>query len=250
MEIGLDYMHMRTRAQHYALRWTGIALLLAGIGLVIAGGIYYGYIFSLRADLNDYVAQRQGLEIIQASGDAGGATVAPLFLPAGGSVDGIEELGFIPVSSDAASAPGTQPPAAWVTIPTLGIDRRLDSSSVSGLSIVDYASGVDPSRQSEVSVNPGEKGPLWLFGPAGNAVNGFGGLTDAPGMLAKGNDILITVGNGSQEYLYLGTHTSVIKSATMQLSSTDLATIHLVAPVPPGLYDHFLILSGELVGMR
>jgi hypothetical protein len=26
--------------------------------------------------------------------------------------------------------------------------------------------------------------------------------------------------------------------------------VHLAVPVPTGLYDHFLVLSGELVGMR
>ena len=254
MEIGLDYMHMRSRAQHYGLRWTGIAILLVGMGLALSGGIYYGYIFWLRAELGDYAAQRQDVAVIEnvgaQSNAAEGVTVAALTLPAGAYPEQIEQLGFIPMQSDAAAALGTQLPATRLSIPSLGIDAKSAALRVTGASVVNYASGINPSGQLATSANPGERGAMWFFGPAGKGSNSFGGLTKAPELLVDGEDVLLVVGNGSQEYLYLGTHTDVIHSSALQLSSTDRATVHLVVPVPTGLYDHFLVLSGELVGMR
>ena len=254
MEIGLDYMHMRSRAQHYGLRWAGIAILLIGISLALAGGIYYGYIFWLRAELGDYAAQRQDVVVIEnveaQSNAAEGVTVSALTLPAGAYPEQVEQLGFIPMQSDAAAALGTQPSATRLSIPSLGIDAKSASLSVTGASVVNYTSGTNPSGQSATSANPGERGAMWFFGSAGKGSNSFDGLTKAPDLLVDGEDVLLVVGNGSQEYLYLGTHTDVIHSSALQLSSTDRATVHLVVPVPTGLYDHFLVLSGELVGMR
>ena len=254
MEIGLDYMHMRSRAQHYGLRWAGTAILLVGMGLVLAGGIYYGYIFWLRAEVGDYAAQRQDvvpIENVEAQSNAAeGVTVAALALPAGSYPEQIEQPGFIPMQSDAAAALGTQPPATRLSVPSLGIDARRESLSVTGASIVNYASGINPTGQLATSANPGERGAMWFFGPAGKGANNFGGLTKAPDLLVDGEEVLLVVGNGSQEYLYLGTHTDVIHSSALRLSSTDRATVHLVVPVPTGLFDHFLVLSGELVGMR
>ena len=254
MEIGLDYMHMRSRAQHYGLRWAGIAILLVGMGLALSGGIYYGYIFWLRAELGDYAAQRQDVAVIEnvgaQSNAAEGVTVAALTLPAGAYPEQIEQLGFIPIRSEAAAALGTQLPATRLSIPSLGIDAKSAALRVTGASVVNYTSGINPSGQSATSANPGERGAMWFFGPAGKGSNSFGGLTKAPELLVDGEDVLLVVGNGSQEYLYLGTHTDVIHSSALRLSSTDRATVHLVVPVPTGLYDHFLVLSGELVGMR
>ncbi len=254
MEIGLDYMHMRSRAQRYGLRWAGTAIVLAGLALVLAGGIYYGHIFWLRAELDSYAAQREDVAAIegisvQTDGNRS-ATVAPLALQGGAFLERIDELEFIPVPAAGAAAPGTQPAARRLSISSLGIDAKIDGIGVTGESIVNYASGMSPTGQLATSANPGEQGAMWFFGPAGSGSNGFGSLTDAHLSLNRGEDLLIIVSNGSQEFLYLGTHTDVIGASELQLSSTDRATVHLAVPVPTGLYDHFLVLSGELVGMR
>ncbi len=255
MEIGLDYMHMRSRAQHALLRWAGIVVLLIGIGLVLSGGAYYGYIYLLRSDLERFTVQRDGLQNIPATAataeaGSGGVTITPLALSDPAYLEQGDELGFVPVRSDWAAAPGTQPPITRVSVSDLGIDRKLDADSVIGISSTDYASGVDLTAAAAISVNPGERGASWVFGESSQAIDGFGGLTDAPGLLSDGEEVFIVVSNGSREYLYLGTHTDVIHKTKLQLSSGNRATVHLVTPVPPGLNDHFLVLSGELVGMR
>ena len=236
MEIGLDYMHMRSRAQHALLRWAGIVVLLIGIGLVLSGGTYYGYIALLRSDLEGYTVKRDDLQnipdaLVTAEAGSGGLTITPLRLSAPVYPEQAAELGFEPVRSDAAAAPGTQPPITRVSVSDLSIDRKLGVDSVTG-------------------VNPGERGALWVEGSSAKTINGFGGLTDAPDLLSDGADVFIVVSNGSREYLYLGTHTDVIHKKKLQLSSGNRATVHLVTSVPPGLDDYSLVLSGELVGMR
>ena len=84
MQIGLDYMQMRTRAQYYGLRWAGISLLAVGGILAAAGIAYYGYLYFLRASLDDYEALRHDATLIEAaapSGTDGGTGASIVSLP-------------------------------------------------------------------------------------------------------------------------------------------------------------------------
>ena len=256
MQIGLDYMQMRNRAQYYGLRWVGIALLAVG-GLLIAAGIaYYGHLFWLRAGLDDYAAQRHGATVIEGTGTVagpdGGVGVSTVALPAGALDRRVTELGFTPMPSAAAWPVGSQPEATRLMAPGLGIDVKLDELSVTGSALANFASGDNPAAgYATVSANPGERGAIWLFGPAaGKGAHSFGGLTRASGLLEAGEDVLMFVNTDGPSYLYAATHAEVIPAGQLRLNSANRATIHLVTPVPSGLYDHFLVLSGELVGVR
>ncbi len=254
MQIGLDYMQMRTRAQYYGLRWAGISLLAVG-GILAASGIaYYGYLYFLRASLDDYEALRQDATLIEAAapaGTAGGTGVSIVSLPAGAYAERMKELGYSEMPSAAAWPVGTQPPASRVIVPSLGIDARLDRVSISGSSIANYAAADNPAAgYASVTANPGERGAIWLFGPAGSEVRSFGNLTRAPHLLTEGDELLMFVNTSERDYLYAATHSEVVKAGDLRLSSSDRATLHLAVPVPNGWYDHFLILSGELVGVR
>ena len=254
MQIGLDYMQMRTRAQYYGLRWAGISLLAVG-GILAASGIaYYGYFYFLRATLDDYESLRQDATLIKAAapaGTAGGTGVSIVSLPAGAYAQRVQELGYSEMPSAAAWPVGTQPPASRVIVPSLGIDARLDQVSISGSSIANYAAADAPAAgYASVTANPGERGAIWLFGPAGSDVRSFGSLTRARHLLTEGDELLMFVNTSDRDYLYAATHSEVVKAGDLRLNSSDRATIHLVVPVPKGWYDHFLILSGELVGVR
>ena len=254
MQIGLDYMQMRTRAQYYGLRWAGISLLAVGGILAAAGIAYYGYLYFLRASLDNYEAQQQDAIVLQAAspaGSAGGTGASIVSLEDGVHSQRITDLGYAEMPSSAAWPVGTQPPASRLIVPALGIDTRLDEVSVSGSSIATYASADNPAAgYASVTANPGERGAMWLFGPAGSGVRSFGNLTRAPNLLTEGEALLMFVNTSGRNYLYAATHTEVVKSADLRLNSSDRSTIHLVVPVPSGWYDHFLILSGELVGIR
>ena len=254
MQIGLDYMQMRTRAQYYGLRWAGISLLAVGGILAAAGIAYYGYLYFLRASLDDYEALRQDATLIEAAAPAGseGRTGASIVsLPAGAYSQRLAELGYTEMPSSAAWPVGTQPTASRLIVPALGIDARLDEVSVSGSSIVNYAAADNPAAgYASVTANPGERGAMWLFGPSGSGVRSFGNLTRAPHLITEGEELFMFVNTSERNYLYAGTHSEVVRAGDLRLNSSDRSTIHLVVPVPDGWYDHFLILSGELVGVR
>ena len=254
MQIGLDYIQMRTRAQYYGLRWAGISLLAVGGILAAVGIAYYGYLYFQRASLDDYEALRQDATLIEAAapaGTAGGTGASIVSLPSGAHSQHLAELGYTEMPSSAAWPVGTQPTASRLIIPTLGIDAKLDAVSVSGRSIARYAAADNPAAgYSSVTANPGERGAMWLFGPTGPGVRSFGSLTNAPGLITRGEELLIFVNTSERDYLYAATHSEVVPAADLRLNSSDRATIHLVVPVPNGWYDHFLILSGELIGFR
>ena len=254
MEIGLDYMQMRTRAQHYGMRWSGIALLLLGVVLVAAGVFYYGHLFWLRSGLDDYAVQRQGVVVAEPNesvpSGADGVTVTALTLPEGAFAEQAAELGFELIRAADAAAVGTLPPAVSVKVPALGIDARISEFTVSESTMVNFASGINPVGHVETSAYPGERGAMWLLGPAGKGAAGFGRLTGAADVLKENENLVITVKSGTNEYIYLSTHTQVVSASDLRLTSAERSTVHLAVPVPSGLYDHFLILNGELVGVR
>ena len=254
MQIGLDYMQMRTRAEYYGLRWAGISLLAVGGILAAAGIAYYGYLYFLKAGLDDYDALRQDATLVEAaapSGAEGGTGASVVSLPDGAYSQRLAELGYTEMPSSAAWPVGTQPTASRLIIPELGIDANLDGVSISGNSIANYAAADNPAAgYSSVTANPGERGAMWLFGPAGSGVRSFGNLTRAPRLITEGAELLMFVNTLERNYLYAATHTEVVRAADLRLNSSGRATIHLVVPVPNGWYDHFLILSGELIGVR
>lgn len=256
MEIGLDYMHIRSRAEHYGLRWAGIALLLVGIGLALAGASYYGYIFWLRFGLDDYNAQWQGqVELLAdapTAADADGrAIVRELALFPTAGAERAAALGFTPT---AGTAPGELTRARELGIAAVGLKIDLGELISTSELISRYATEAMSAGQIEDLANPGELGALWFLGPAGGAADSFSGLKDAPDSLAGGGEIQIIVNNGEQDYLYLATHSDVIPADDFSIPNAalhpDRATVHLAVPVPDGMYDHFLVLSGELVGVR
>ena len=253
MEIGLDYMQIRTQAQYHGLRWAGIGLLIAGVLLVVVGLAYYGNLYWLRAGVDDYAAKRQDAAPLPASqaprAPEGGKIVSALALPPGAVSDEAVGLGFTILTQSDAGPLGALPPAERLIIPELGIDVKTHQAGLTGASILN-GGGNHSSSLDVVRANPGEKGALWFFGEAGQGPDNFGRLQDAPEMLTGGDDILIFVGNGAQVYLYAATHTDVFAADDLRLSGSDRSTVHLAVPVPTGLYDHFLVLSGELVGVK
>lgn len=254
MQIGLDYMQMRTRAQYYGLRWAGISLLAIGGILAAAGIAYYGYLYFLRANLDDYEALRQDATLIEAAapaGASGGTGASIVSLPAEAYSQRLAELGYTEMPSSAAWPVGTQPAASRLIIPALGIDTRLDEVSVSGDTIANFAAADNPAAgYASVTANPGERGAMWLFGPSGSGVRSFGNLTRAPRLITEGDELLMFINSSERNYIYAATHSEVVRDTDLRLNSSDRATIHLVVPVPNGWYDHFLILSGELIGVR
>ena len=255
MEIGLDYMQMRSHAQYIGLRWAGVLTLAAGILIAAMGIAYYGHFFALRAALADYPAHRDDTTLLGedvAPAPASGRIVSARALLPGVSDAAIAELGFTPMPQEAAWPVGTQPPIQRLKVPKLGINMkqeellRIGDEAVSG----NYDAGADPEVLAAISAHPGERGAMWLFGPPGQGNDAFGSLTLAPELIAANEDVLIFVGNGDVEYAYSATHTDVIPRSELRPNSSGQATIHLAVPVPVANPDHLLVMSGQLVGVK
>lgn len=163
--------------------------------------------------------------------------------------------GFTPMSTSQALPLGSQPPATRIMIPDINVD-----SAVNQLKILD----LDESRAYETPANTvghipevanvGEAGSAWFFAHLESPLVGEGSvfynLPRIPDILRDGEDVFIITGSGARQYLYRVISTEVVPEDEMRLYNTGWAAIHLVACVPRLVYDHRLIVTGELVGVK
>ncbi|HEU0021377.1 MAG TPA: sortase [Dehalococcoidia bacterium] len=163
--------------------------------------------------------------------------------------------GFTPMSLDQALPVGSQAAATRILVPALGID-----SVVNQLAILDlgdsraYATPVNSVGHIPQSANPGEAGSSWFFGHLESPVAGEGSvffhLPKIAQMLQDGEEVLVITDSGAHQYLYRIVSTNVVHQNDMRLYNNGVANIHLVACVPRLAYDHRLIVTGELVGVK
>ena len=177
--------------------------------------------------------------------------------------------GFKPVDQANLPLRGTLPSPTQITVPTIGVD-----SQVAGLRIVDLGDSRAYETPKHVvghipqSANPGEKGHAWFFGhlesPIAREGNVFYDLPKIPDKLRKGEEVYVVVESEGGSYLYRITEAFAVHQDDLTMDYEALrelkpeyaqlgpggANIHLVACVPRLVYDHRLVVSGELVGTR
>ena len=104
------------------------------------------------------------------------------------------------------------------------------------------------------SANPGEAGSSWFFAHMESPIIGEGSLFFnlplIPTLLSKGENIHIIAENDLAQHLYIVTSTEIIRETDMKLYNAGWASIHLVTCVPRLAYDHRLIVTGELIGLK
>ncbi|MFQ6026753.1 MAG: sortase [Dehalococcoidia bacterium] len=163
--------------------------------------------------------------------------------------------GFTPMGADQALPVGSQAEATRLIVPSIGID-----SSVNELAILDFGD----SRTYETPVNTvghipetasgGEASSSWFFGHLESPIVGEGSvfynLPQIAEQLRNGQEVSIITDNGVHQYLYRVTATEVVHQDDMHLTESGIATIHLVSCVPRLVYDHRLIVTGELIGVK
>ena len=69
-------------------------------------------------------------------------------------------------------------------------------------------------------------------------------------MLKNGDPVYVSIVTDDGEYLYQITETEVVHQDDLQLTETDDSTITLVACVPRLVYDHRILVTGKLVGVK
>ena len=177
--------------------------------------------------------------------------------------------GYVPVLSSQGSPAGSLSDPERIIITSIGVD-----SAVKGLEILDLANSRAYETPKNVvghipqAANPGEVGSSWFFGhlesPIAGEGNVFHDLPDIPGMLRRGEEVYAVVESSSGSFLYLITESLVLEADDLSLSYADIRTanpeytgldpagaiLHLVTCVPRLVYDHRLVVSGQLVGVR
>ena len=163
--------------------------------------------------------------------------------------------GFTPMDISQAAPLGSLTGATRLILPDIGID-----SDVSELRIQDlgdsrtYETPANTIGHIPEVANPGESGSSWFFAHLESPIVGEGSvfynLPQIPAMLADGQDVFVIADTGSQQYLYRITSTKVLHQDEMKLFNTGWASIHLVSCVPRLVYDHRLVVTGELVGVK
>ena len=165
--------------------------------------------------------------------------------------------GFTPVHPSQAYPLGSQvAPRRLILIPDLAIDSQVTPLRI--LSLGDSRAYETPQNavgHIPESANPGEQGSAWFFGHLESPLLGGGSvfydLPKVPGLLRQGKEVYIIADSGTRQYLYQVTLTRVVHQDDLKLdSTTDQATIQLVTCVPRLVYDHRLIVTGQLVGVK
>jgi sortase (surface protein transpeptidase) len=163
--------------------------------------------------------------------------------------------GFTPVKAGRAVAAGGSAAAGRIIVPSIGVD-----SLVSELAILDLSGSRAYETPSNVvghipeTANAGEAGSSWFFGHTESPTLGEGSvffdLRKIPGKLRDGEEVFIITDNGQEQYLYRATSSQVVPQDNMKLYDTGRATIHLVSCVPRLVYDHRLVVTGELIAWK
>ena len=165
-------------------------------------------------------------------------------------------LGYRPLAGFEADAlVGERALARNIRIPAIGVD-----SSVQELAIV----ALGDSRAYETpkntvghipqTSNPGESGNAWFFGHLESPIKGEGSvfrkLPELSQYLKNGDPVYVSIESEGGEYLYQVTSTRVVHQDELKLYDSDNAVITLVACVPRLVYDHRILVTAELVGIK
>ncbi len=271
----------RGRIQRRLVATVGLGLL--GLGLVLILGVGGFFIYSWRAssDLEELVVPAPtvgpapvGAAPIPSAGEASigfsaeviaaqrmfpGEALAPVnwanpmeaelgYAPANPLVGDFE-----PVASEVAPWHSLPVPAK-ISIPAISVE-----SEVISLQILDLGNSLEYETPKNVvghipeTANAGEDGTAWFFGHLESPIQGEGNvfrrLPEVPELLRAG-PVFATVDNGDSTFLYRLTSSRVVHGDDLIVFDEGVAGISLVTCVPRFLYDHRLVVTGELEGVK
>ncbi len=156
----------------------------------------------------------------------------------------------LPAEPDELSAP------VLIQIPSIAL-----ASTVEELEVVDYGDALAWETPKNIvghiptTPNPGTMGNVYLFGHLQSPVRGegsvFRNLARVPDLLRQGEKVYVVLRNEEdREFLYRVTQTSVVHQDEFAVTPSPDAIITMVACVPAYVYDHRLLVTAELVGVR
>ena len=163
--------------------------------------------------------------------------------------------GFTPVDPGQSPPSGALEAATRLIMPSIDIDSTVKELQI--LDVGDSRAYETPDRvvgHIPETANAGETGSSWFFGHTESPILGEGSvffnLRKVPDKLRSGEDVFIITETGQHQYLYRVISSQVVHQDDMKLYDTGQATIHLVSCVPRLVYDHRLVITGELMGEK
>ena len=161
----------------------------------------------------------------------------------------------VPMTSDLVLARGQRPTAQRILVPLIGVDSAVDELQI--LDLGDSRSYETPDNvvgHIPETSNPGESGAGWFFGHLESPIRGEGNvfthLPRIPELLKDGDPVYVTIESEDGTFLYQVTETTQVHEDDLRLFDTERSTIILVACVPRLVYDHRLLVTARLVGVK
>ena len=247
-------------------RWLSLSMITLGVLLLIVAGGYYVYAAMARSHLGT-------LEYAISSEVTGQSNRFASIYP-GNLVPSLswDDPRWANVDYDSSKAffegftlldgDGIPEETGGLTAPTRIEIPAIDLvSTVKALEVLNYGDARGWETPKDVvghiptTPKPGEAGNGYLFGHLQSPIRGegsvFRNLTGVPDLLRKGRDVYIVMYNEEDTaYLYQIVQTEVIKASDFVIEHTSDATVTLVSCVPKYVYDHRLLVTAKLVGVR
>ena len=247
-------------------RWLPLAMLGVGAAILAIVGAYFVYSQVARSnlgDLNYYVGDDKAGGTGEYTSIFPGNFVPPLAWtdPRWADVDyesysSVLEGFTSPAGSGLPAESGELSPPVHIQIPSIAL-----GSTVEELEVVNYGDARSWETPKNIvghiptTPNPGTMGNVYLFGHLQSPVRGegsvFRNLARVPDLLRQGEKVYAVVQNEEgTEFLYRVTKTSVVHQDKFAVLPSPEAVITMVACVPAYVYDHRLLVTAELVGVR
>ena len=165
--------------------------------------------------------------------------------------------GFRAVSAmDDALLRGSGSATTRIAIPLIDVDSKTKELSI--LNFGDSRAYETPKHlvgHIPQSPNPGERGNAWYFGHLESPIRGEGNvfqrLPEIPELLRDGDDVFVELeSEDGSIFLYKTTRTEVMHQDELKFYGADVAQLTLVACVPRLVYDHRIVVTAELVGIK
>jgi LPXTG-site transpeptidase (sortase) family protein len=164
--------------------------------------------------------------------------------------------GYQPVIGQRIAAPaGVAALASRIHIPLLGVDSVVNDLQI--LNLGDSRSYETPKNvvgHIPGTANPSETGNGWYFGHLESPLRGegsvFGRLPEIPDLLRAGDPVYVSIESGDGDFLYQVTATKVVPQEDLRIYDADRAEITMVTCVPRLVYDHRLVVTAKLVGIK
>lgn len=105
-----------------------------------------------------------------------------------------------------------------------------------------------------ITSTPGELNQGWYFGHyetlLTNEGNIFNDLPKTVDLLKNNNPVFVMINAGDYQFLYQTYKTEVVHQDSLKLTDSKIAEITLVTCVPKYKYDHRLLVTASLIGIR